>query len=139
MIVAPHRVWRNRVPFTICTVVKCMTKISICCRHLRATTALKDKSKNHSKNWRERALENRRYKNLAELAVVHHKMSKALVTEFEDREQKKIKKKEMVGYFFLLLQSFLRMIQMHFICLHCKDAIYIASQMALTIQQKRSG
>jgi len=25
-------------------------------------------------------------------------MSKALVTEFEDREQKKIKKKEMVGF-----------------------------------------
>jgi len=27
---------------------------------------------------------NRRYKNLAELAVVYHKMSKSLVTEYED-------------------------------------------------------
>jgi len=49
-------------------------------------------------------------------------MSKSLVTEYEDGKRKKIKKKEMVGYFFLLLQSFLRMIQMHFICLHCQDA-----------------
>jgi len=38
-------------------------------------------------------LENRRYKNLAELAVVYHKMSKSRVTEYEDGERKKIKKK----------------------------------------------
>ena len=43
-------------------------------------------------------LENRRCKNLAELAVVHHKMSKSLVTEYEDGKQKKIEKKEMVGF-----------------------------------------
>ena len=49
-------------------------------------------------------------------------MSKSLVTEYQDGKRKKIKKKEMVGYFFLLLQSFLRMIQMHFICLDCQDA-----------------
>jgi len=67
-------------------------------------------------------LENRRYKNLAELAVVYHKMSNSLVTEYEDGKRKKIKKKEMVGFIFLLLQSFLWMIQMHFICLHCQDA-----------------
>jgi len=66
-------------------------------------------------------LENRRCKNLAELAVVYHKMSKSLVTEYEDGKRKKIKKKEMVGFIFLL-QSFLWMIQMHFICLHCQDA-----------------
>jgi len=29
-------------------------------------------------------LEDRRYKNLAELAVVYHKMRKSLVTEYED-------------------------------------------------------
>ena len=63
-------------------------------------------------------LENRRYKNLAELAVVYHKMSKSLVTEYEDGKRKKIKKKEMVGFIFLFLQSFLWVIQMHFICLH---------------------
>ena len=45
-------------------------------------------------------LENRRYKNLAELAVVYHKMSKSLVTEYEDGKRKKIKKKEMVGFIF---------------------------------------
>ena len=49
----------------------------------------KDKSKNHSKNWRER-FENRRYKNVAELAVVYHKMSKSLVTGYEDGKRKKI-------------------------------------------------
>jgi len=40
-------------------------------------------------------LENRRYKNLAELAVVglYHKMSKSLVTEYEDGKRNKIKKK----------------------------------------------
>jgi len=43
VIVAPHRVWRNPVPFILCRVVKCMIKISICYRHLLATTALKDK------------------------------------------------------------------------------------------------
>jgi len=43
-------------------------------------------------------LENRRYQNLAELAVVYHKMSKSLVTEYEDGKRKKIKKKEMVGF-----------------------------------------
>jgi len=67
-------------------------------------------------------LENRRYKNLAELAVVYHKMSKSLVTEYEDGKRKKIKKKEMVTFIFLLLQSFLWVIQMHFVCLHCQDA-----------------
>jgi len=46
-------------------------------------------------------LENIRYKNLAELAVVYHKMSKSLVTEYEDGKRKKIKKKEMVGLIFL--------------------------------------
>jgi len=66
-------------------------------------------------------LENRRYKNLAELAVVYHKMSKSLVIEYEDGKRKKIKKEEMVGFIFLLLQSFLWLIQMHFICLHCQD------------------
>jgi len=65
-------------------------------------------------------LENRRYKNLAELAVVYHKMSKSLVIEYEDRKRKKIKKTEMVGFIFLLLQSFLWMIQI--ICLHFQDA-----------------
>ena len=48
-------------------------------------------------------------------------MGKSLVIEYEDGKRKKIKKKEMVG-FFLLLQSFLWMIQMHFMCLHCQDA-----------------
>jgi len=43
-------------------------------------------------------LENRRYKNLAELAVVYHKISKSLTTEYEDGKRKKIKKKEMVGF-----------------------------------------
>jgi len=43
-------------------------------------------------------LENRRYKNLAELAVVYHKMSKSLVTEYEDGKRKKINKKQMVGF-----------------------------------------
>jgi len=43
-------------------------------------------------------LENRRYKNLAELAVVYQKMSKSLVTEYENGKRKKIKKKEMVGF-----------------------------------------
>jgi len=43
-------------------------------------------------------LENRRYKILAELAVVCHKMSKSLVTEYEDSKRKKIIKKEMVGF-----------------------------------------
>jgi len=38
-------------------------------------------------------LENRRYKNLTKLAVVYHKMSKSLVTEYEDGKRKKIKKK----------------------------------------------
>ena len=61
-------------------------------------------------------------KNLAELAVVYHKMSKSLVIEYEDGKRKKIKKKEMVRFIFLLLQSLLWMIQMHFICLHCQDA-----------------
>jgi len=42
-------------------------------------------------------LENRRYKNLAELVVVYHKISKSLVTEYEDGKRKKIQKKEMVG------------------------------------------
>jgi len=46
-------------------------------------------------------LENRRYKNLAEQAVVYHKMSKSLVTEYEDGKRKKIKQKEMVGFIFL--------------------------------------
>jgi len=43
-------------------------------------------------------LENRRYKNLAELAAVYHKMCKSQVTEYEDGKRKKIKKKEMVGF-----------------------------------------
>jgi len=41
----------------------------------------------------ENARWNRRYKNLAELAVVCQKMSKSLVTEYEDGKRKKIKKK----------------------------------------------
>ena len=41
---------------------------------------------------------NRRYKNLAELAVVYHKMSKSLVTEYEDGKRKEIEKKEMEGF-----------------------------------------
>ena len=49
-------------------------------------------------------------------------MSKSLVTEYEDGKRKKIKKKEMVGFIFLFLQSFLWVIQMHFICLHWQDA-----------------
>jgi len=43
-------------------------------------------------------LENTRYKNLAELAVAYHKMSKSLVTEYADGKRKKIKKKEMVAF-----------------------------------------
>jgi len=39
-------------------------------------------------------LENRRYKNLAELAVVYHKMSKSLVTEYEDLNERKLKRKK---------------------------------------------
>ena len=49
-------------------------------------------------------------------------MSNSLVTEYEDGKRKKIKKKEVVGFIFLLLQSFLWMIKIHFICLHCQDA-----------------
>ena len=46
-------------------------------------------------------LENRRYKNLAELAVVYHKMSKSLATEHEDGKRKKIKKRNGRIYFFI--------------------------------------
>ena len=37
--------------------------------------------------------ENRRYKNLAELAVVYHKMSKSLVTDMKMVNERKFKKK----------------------------------------------
>ena len=39
-------------------------------------------------------LENRRHKNLAELAVVYQKMSKSLVTEYEHVNERKLKRKK---------------------------------------------
>ena len=92
--------------------------------HLLQTFAINNRTQAQTEKSQQRLkrtrLENRRYKNLAELAVVYHKVSKTLV--HENGKQKKIKKKEMVGFIFLLLQSFLWMIQMHFICLHCQDS-----------------
>jgi len=38
--------------------------------------------------------ENWRYKNLTELAVVYHKMSKSLVTEYEMVNERKLKRKK---------------------------------------------